>query len=140
MPTVNDFATPGKVFVVRDGAVVFKPKGTNYELQLEGKFEGALDSPIELIIRATARKIWTVPSGGNFIEPIFGRPRIVQGRVKFIDQNMLVVQAGANFIIELPAADSGIDLAEGAIALNRMVNCTVLRGATFELAGQPRAR
>jgi hypothetical protein len=38
-------------------------------------------------------------------------------------------------VVELPAAESAIDLPEGPIALNTMVNCTILPGATFELAG-----
>jgi len=46
------------------------------------------------------------------------------------------VQASANFIVDLPAADSAIDLDNGLITLNTMVNVVALPGATLEPAAQ----
>ena len=57
---------------------------------------------VHALIRGSGRKVWTVPSGGNFITPIMGPPKIVQGRVKYADEKQLVIQAGANVIIDLP--------------------------------------
>ena len=116
------------------GSIVFNPSGTTYALHL--KYEGeapALNTPLEVLIRATARKVWTVPSGGNFITPIVGTPRIVQGRVKALTESELVVHAGANFIIELPTAESAVDLPNGLITLGKMVNVTLQPGASVEL-------
>src|SRR4029077_10731794 len=122
----------GKVIDVRENVVVFCPHGTSYELHLrtEGPYDGPRDAPVLALIRATARKVYTVPSGGNFIAPIFGPPRILQGRVRFLDDRFLVVQAGAKVIVELPGADSAIDLGEGAVTQNKMVNVVAFPGAT----------
>lgn len=137
MPSPTDFPTTGKVTAVLDGTVVFNPRGTTYQLHLKtaGRYTGPVNAPVEAVIRATGRKIWSVPSGGNFITPIVGPPKIVQGRVKHLDERFLVLQAGANVVVELPSADSAIDLASGAITIGMMVNATTFPGATFELAG-----
>jgi hypothetical protein len=140
MPSPSDFPTPGKVIEVRDdgNTVVFAPRGTSYELHLKttAPYTGPTNTPVQCFIRLTARKVYTVPSGGNFITPIMGPPRIVQGRVLYADDRQIVVRAGANVWVTLPPADSAIDLDEGPITVNRMVNVVGLPGATFELVGQ----
>lgn len=141
MPRITDFPTRGRVSARRDdNTIVFKPNGTNYELQLKPTtpYDGPLDEPIDALIRVSARKVYTVPSGGNFVAPIFGTPRIVQGRVKFIDGVFVVVHAAANFIVELPAGESAIDLNNGAIAVGgSMLNVVALPGATVEFVNAP---
>lgn len=134
MADLMDFPARGRIKQVNDGMVVFLPAGTNYELHLktaDGPYTGPVDQPIRGLIRVTARKLWTVPSGGNFIAPIFGNPRTIQGRVKWLDSHLLVVQAGTNFVVELPGSDVAIDLANGVIELASVVNVTALPGATF---------
>src|SRR5690348_3803569 len=87
-------AASGKVIRVESGKVVFTPAGTSYELHLEiPSYTGPVSVPTRCLIRVKARKVYTVPSGGNFITPIFGPPRIVQGRVRSADQRSLVVHA-----------------------------------------------
>jgi hypothetical protein len=142
MPSVTDFVARGKVTKVTGGTVVFAPTGTNYELHLvTGKdFPGPIGVPVEGWIKVHARKMLTVPSGGNFIAPIFGPPKTIQGRVKFVDDKNLVIHAGTNIIIELPGENSAIDLNDGQIAVGRMVNAIVFAGATFELAPAPVAK
>jgi len=140
MPSPADLRSPGKVIAVKNEGqtVVFAPRGTSYELHLKAAapYTGALNAPLEAIIRLTARKVYTVPSGGNFITPIMGPPRIVQGRVLDANEKQLVLKAGAIVVVDLPAADTAIDLMNGAIALNTMVNVVALPGASFELARQ----
>jgi hypothetical protein len=139
MPSIADFPAKGKILATSENdkgrMVVFQPQGTNYELHLlsDEPFSGELNKPVELTIRVQARKVYTVPSGGNFIVPIFGPARIIQGRVRYADDRLLVVHAGAPVIVELPAADSAIDLNEGAIQVGRMVNVMVLPGASCEM-------
>ncbi|MBC8106320.1 MAG: hypothetical protein H7Z14_07005 [Anaerolineae bacterium] len=136
MPRITDFPTRGRVTSKRDGdTIVFKPNGTNYELFLKPvvPYDGPIDEPLDALLRVAARKVYTVPSGGNFVSPIFGPPKIVQGRVKLIDGVYVVVHAAANFIIELPAGDSAIDLNNGAIVVGSMVNVVALPGATIEV-------
>jgi len=136
MASETDFPARGKVTEVRDGVVVFAPINTNYQLHLATAGGRAYDGPvnewIDAVVRLNARKVMTVPSGGNFVEPIFGRPRTIQGRVKFLTTRSMVVQAGLPIVVSLPQADSGIDLGEGAIRVGSMVNVMALPGATIE--------
>jgi len=138
-PSSIDFPTFGKVTAVKDGLITFAPRGTRYVLHLKtaGQYTGPTDSPVAALIRVAARKVYTVPSGGNFITPIMGPPKIIQGRVKYADEQQLVIHAGATFIVSLPTADTAIDLDNGAIAVNTMVNVVALPGGSFELAPAP---
>lgn len=132
----NDYSARGKIKSVQDGIVIFAPSNTNYELYLQGQYDGAIGELIDCVVRAKARKIYTVPSGGNFITPIFGPPKIVQGRVLSASDRQVVIHASIPFVIDLPREDSAIDLDEGGIAVGKMVNAVLLPVATFELAGK----
>lgn len=124
----------GKVTQATEGRVVFAPAGTNYELHLQAPaFTGPIDVLLEGIVRAKARKVWTVPSGGNFISPIFGTPRTIQGRIRWMDQRSMVVQAGCPIHIEFPAENTGYDLANGPLSVGAMVNVVVQPGARLEM-------
>lgn len=126
-------AATGKVLRVLNGMVVFNPAGTNYELHLATpKYDGPLTRPVKCIIRVAARKVYTVPSGGNFITPLFGPPRMVQGRVKAADDRSLVVHAACPIHVTLPPDEDAIDLDEGPIAVGRMVNVVCEPGAKVE--------
>src|SRR5262245_9124271 len=103
MPSPNDFPARGKIIEVNNG-IVFAPAGTNYQLHLEpmpGETPTVSTGPIEILIRVESRKVYTVPTGGNFIQPIFGPPRIIQGRVKYADEKTIVVHAGVPIICNL---------------------------------------
>ncbi len=132
---IHDFPTSAKALAVTNGMIVIQPRGTNYEIHLKPSkpFNGPPNSSVEGLIRAQARKVLTVPSGGNFVSPIFGPPRIIQGRVRHLEENDIVLQAGGLFIVEMPAADSAIDLSNGLIAVGAIVNVTVLPSASFEI-------
>src|SRR5256885_966134 len=136
MPTPTDCPASGKITAVNGNTVTFIPANTNYELQLQtpdGPYTGPLNSPVDGLIRVDARKVWTVPSGGNFIVPIFGPPRIVQGRVRSFSDDALVLQAGTSILVNLPDLDTAFDLTSGPITVGRMVNVTILPGASFQL-------
>jgi hypothetical protein len=130
-------AARGKVVRETSDLIVFAPAGTNYELHLRpagGRYDGPVGVPVELVLRARARKVYTVSSGGNFIQPIFGPPRVIQGRVRAMDDRHVTVHAGTPIVIELPAEPHAIDLNRGPIAVGAMVNVIALPGATAELA------
>jgi hypothetical protein len=136
MATVSDFPARGKIIAMHGRIVVFAPSGTNYELRLEA--EGSLDTAqigvvTEGLIRVAARKVWTVPSGGNFISPIFGPPRTIQGRIRFLDEERMVVQAGVPVIVALPADPSVYDLVRGNLVVGGLVNIAAHPDPTFVL-------
>jgi len=141
MPEATDFPAIGKVLSKDDTSVVFNPQNTNYELKLEtANYDGPIGQRIEAFIILTARKVYTVPSGGNFIAPIFGPPRIVQGRVKYLDEKEMVVQAGTSVIVQLPVNENAYDLASGDLMVASLVNVVALPGAKFALAAVAAAR
>src|SRR5215211_5439159 len=120
-------AAAGKVTAAGEGKLVFAPAGTNYELHLLcPRYAGPVNKPVRGTIRVTARKLWTVPSGGNWVQPIFGPPRIIQGRVRALAATHLVVQAGMPIRVDLPDDDIVYDLANGSISVGVMVNVTAL--------------
>ena len=135
MPSITDFPARGKLVEINGQAVVFHPTGTTYRMNLgvAAGFGAELDKPIEALVRVRGRKVLTVPSGGLFVAPIFGPPRTVQGRVRYLDERQMVLNAGVNVVVELPGADAALDLTNGPIAVGRMVNVSALPGATLEL-------
>jgi hypothetical protein len=136
MASIWDFPAKGKVIEIKGSLIVFQPANTTYHLYLAGgPYNGPLKTPVEILIRAYARKLWTVPSGGNFVAPIMGTPRTIQGRVRFVDGQTIIVQAGVPVAIALPANDSGVDLNCGALGVGSLVNVMVMPGVSFELAG-----
>jgi len=139
MSETSNFPARGKITAIRDQHVVFQPSNTNYELHLipSSAFSGPINQPMHGIVRVTARKVYTVPSGGNFIAPIFGSPRIIQGRVLYVDDKTMVLQAGCPIRVELPTAETAIDLDNGQITVGMMANVVALPGARFSLLEAP---
>jgi hypothetical protein len=139
MAKMSDFPAVGVVLEKRadDVSVVFRPRETTYEIELGAKnYDGPIGKRVEGYVRVSARKVYTVPSGGNFIAPIFGTPRIVQGRVRYLDEKEMVVQAGTSVIVELPADEDAYDLVSGDLTVGSLVNVVVMPGARFELAAK----
>lgn len=128
--------TRGRVVAVNGSTVVFKPGTSTYELHLQtpGGYTGPVDAPINAVIRATARKVYTVPSGGGFVTPIMGTPKIVQGRVAAQNPGEIAIQSMATVNITLPTVDNGVELSQGPITDGDLVNAVLLAGATLELA------
>ena len=136
MPTPLDFPARGKILRIENNLVVFNPAGTTYELHLVSA-TGELPEPsprtVSCHIRAKGRKIWTMASGGNFVTPIFGTPRVLQGRVRSLEEGLAVVQAGVPVILTLPADPVAFDLVNGPVVPAGLVNATLVPGTTFEL-------
>jgi hypothetical protein len=143
MTRLTDFPARGTVTEIKPDAVVFNPINTNYQLHLltSTRYTGPVGELITAFIRAKARKIYTVPSGGGFVAPIFGPPRTIQGRALYVEDTAIVLRAGVPIIVELPASDDALDLAVGPIAVGAIINAVALPGVTFEpakiVAGTP---
>lgn len=116
--------------------VVFHPLNSSYELALESDSTFDDATHVSGVVHVSARKVYTVPSGGGFIQPVLGTPRIIQGRVLTLDETSITVRAGnATFIVALPTGKDAIDLHTGAIAAGSLVNVVALPGARFEAVG-----
>ncbi|MFN0134091.1 MAG: hypothetical protein ACKVW3_16375, partial [Phycisphaerales bacterium] len=68
---------------------------TSYELHLVATAPVAVPVGKKAIgsIRAKARRIDTVDTGGRYVEPVFGRPRRVQGVVIAAESGEVIVDA-----------------------------------------------
>ena len=136
MATPLDFPARGKILRIENNLVIFNPSGTTYELHLVSA-GGDLPEPSSRVvschIRATARKVWTMASGGNFVTPIFGTPRVLQGRVRYLEEGLAVIQGGVPIVLTLPADPTAFDLVNGPVVPAGMLNATLVPGTTIEL-------
>ncbi|MEM9083808.1 MAG: hypothetical protein AAGB34_09440 [Planctomycetota bacterium] len=103
---------------------------TSYELHLETikPLETEPGKRLAGTIRVNARRVDQVETGGRYIEPVYGRPRRVQGRVLAIhaESNAITVNAGVPIELKLNKLQKANDFQEGDF-----VSCDVLPGATF---------
>jgi hypothetical protein len=138
----NGYLARGKVIETKDTLVIFQPSDTNYQLHLQSArpYTGPIGQIIDARLRAKARKVYTVPSGGGFISPIFGSPRTIQGRALHVEDRQIVVRAGVPIAIDLPQSDEAVDLSEGSIAVGAMINVAALPGMTFEFVASQTAK
>ena len=82
------------------------------------------------VIRAEAKRVDIVRSGGKYVEPVMGRPRRVQGRVGEIDNARNTITVDANAVVVCRLTDHrqrASDFEPG-----QFVSFDVLSGATFE--------
>lgn len=133
MTIVDESVSKGIVLRVENGRAVFQPAGTSYEHHLDCEaYAGPIGRPVRLVISAKARKVYSMPSGGNWVAPILGTPRTIQGRVMMVDAKSIIVHAGARFVVELPTGSDTIDLNNGDIQIGSMVNVVAMPGVRLE--------
>jgi hypothetical protein len=105
--------------------------GTDYRLQLipTGAIQVALNERVHGTIRANARRVDVISAGGRYIEPVFGRPRRIQGRIIGGDPkaNTLTVLACVPVTVKLMDHQQA-----GKFAVGQMVSFDVEPGATFQ--------
>ena len=96
-----------------------------------GQVEAGLNERISGTIRANAQRVDVISAGGRYIEPIFGRPRRVQGRIIGGDPkgNTLVVLACVPVTVKLMDHQQA-----GDFSIGQMVSFDVESGASFEQA------
>lgn len=128
-----DEQTIARVYLVKSTPekVVVQIPGTSYQLHLHCPAEPEVSPQGRTrgIIGCRVWKVDLISPGGAFIEPIYGRPRRVQGRVMAHGEgNALVVSVlGCPIVATLPErwiADE--------IPLGTLVGLDVYEGATFE--------
>jgi hypothetical protein len=112
-----------------EGFVISLP-GTEYmlRLHLRGATAVAPGKRISGVITGTAQKFHRASAGGEFIEPVEGHPRIVQGRVRATDAsaNRVLVQAVVPMWVTPAAGQSARDFHAGDF-----VNFYMESGVTF---------
>ena len=122
----------GRIEEKTDQRLVLAVEGTDYRLHLvpAGPVDAAVGQRVRGVVRIEARRVDVVPAGGWFIEPVYGRPRRVQGRIigGDVHANELHLRAGAPLIVKLELAQKAADFYVG-----HMVSFDVKAGATFEL-------
>lgn len=125
----------------KPGYIVVSIPGTSYQVHLrpQGEITTQVGKRIAGEIRCQCRRCDRVDSGGRYLEPVFGRPRRVQGTVIATNAsaNTLTVDAGGAaipgvawglpIVVQLTdARNRAADFPVGA-----MVTFEVLDGATF---------
>ena len=97
-------------------------------LHLKGATAVAPGKRISGVITGTAQKFHRASAGGEFIEPVEGHPRIVQGRVRATDAsaNRVLVQAVVPMWVTPAAGQSARDFHAGDF-----VNFYMESGVTF---------
>jgi len=112
-----------------EGFVISVP-GTEYvlRLHLKGATSVAPGKRISGVITGSAQTVHRASAGGEFIEPVEGHPRIVQGRVRATDlaSNRVLVQAVVPMWITPAAGQSARDFHAGDF-----VNFYMESGVTF---------
>lgn len=107
--------------------------GSDYRLQLVpvGMINADINDRISGTISANAQRVDVIKAGGRFIEPVFGRPRRVQGRITGGDvkANTLTVLASVPVTVMLMPQQKA-----GQFAVGQMVSFDVKPGAGFQQA------
>lgn len=103
---------------------------SDYRIHLvpTGAIKAAVGDRITGRIEAAARRIDLCYTGGTFVDPVYGRPRNIQGRIRAIQpsDNTLLVQAGVPMYVNVRAPQRAEQFQVGQV-----IHCAVDRGATF---------
>lgn len=116
--------------------VVIGSANTSYKTHLipDGEIAAQPGKRIEGEIRAEAKRIDVVTSGGRYIEPVFGRPRRVQGSVLAVNAEANTLVIGAGFPVVVTPTDKRQSASD--FNVGDFVSMDVVRGATFtEISG-----
>ncbi|XAM01140.1 hypothetical protein OT109_07085 [Phycisphaeraceae bacterium D3-23] len=129
-PTALPVVT-GVVASVGEGCIELKLPGTDYKFKLvvAADFGAQVGEKVSGVVRAQARRMDVVTAGGRFVEPIYGRPRRVQGTVSggSVTDNAVYVTAGPRLCITPLSPQTASDF-----ALGQMVSFDVEPGARFD--------
>ena len=126
----------GTLLEAHEGMVVLGLDGTDYQLHLEvaAAPDVPLKKPVTGKILAKARRVDVVGRGGRFIEPVYGRPRRLQGTVIATDDqsHTITVRCGGGcpFTCRIMESQKPADFGIGVL-----VGFDVERGARIELDG-----
>lgn len=114
-----------------EGFIIIEFPNTNYRLHLipTSMIQTQVGKRIIGAIEAKARRVDVVQTGGNYVEPVYGRPRRVQGRVIGADPAAHTITVDAGMPIRLVLTDRRQTPEQ--FKHGDLVSCDVLEGATF---------
>ena len=103
---------------LQDGIVTLAVPNTNYRNSfkvVDGGSVPAVGTKVRGTLHAPAWKVDRVELGGNYVEPLFGRPRRMQGTILSVSPatNELTVQVGYDVTVKLPERYKAADYAAG---------------------------
>ncbi|MCW5769421.1 MAG: hypothetical protein KIT19_12135 [Phycisphaeraceae bacterium] len=89
----------------KPGYIVVSFPNTSYQTHLipTGPVTAQVGKRIVGVVRGSTRRVDSVQTGGRYVEPVFGRPRRVQGTVVATDAraNTITVNAGFPLVCEI---------------------------------------
>jgi hypothetical protein len=123
------FAGTTPATVAKPACIKFAVPNTSYEMYLipQGAVTSEIGKRLVGVISAKARRIDVVDTGGQFLEPVFGRPRRVQGTVLRSENGAVVVDAGVPIHLTPTDARQAAD----QFTPGQLVSCDVMDGAAF---------
>lgn len=119
----------------RQGYIVLRVPNTSYQLQLRPT--SPLTTPVgkRIVgrIKAQARRVDVVGTGGRYVEPVSGHPRRIQGMIVDADagSNSITVNAGVPIVCAVTEKRQQA----GQFEPGQFVTFDVLEGATFTPEG-----
>jgi hypothetical protein len=104
---------------------------TNYQLRLVAAAPVTTGVGKRILghIRARARRVDVVQTGGRYIDPVYGRPRRVQGSIVAVNEGRRSIVVDAGVPIECELTDERQKA--GDFSVGQFVSFDVLEGATF---------
>lgn len=132
--TVNPNTARAVLHDANDDTVVLAVPGTDYLLRLS--VYKAPSTPIGKrilgTVRAQARRIDVVRTGGRYIEPVYGPPRRIQGEIVAVDpaNQTITVHAGVPVVCKTDGRQRA-----DAFKVGDFVAFDVLPGASFTPMG-----
>ncbi len=131
--STSDPVAHGVLAETKEGGIILGVPGSDYRvhLLLTGTLEAKPGDHISGTIYGTAKRVDKIATGGRFIDPVYGRPRRLQGRVISLDpvKNTISVYAGLPFHCTMMAQQKTSEF-----ELGEMVAFDIERGARFEPA------
>lgn len=115
----------------KPGHVVISFPNTSYQMHLlpTRPVSGEVGKRIIGIVRATARRVDAVSTGGKYVEPVFGHPRRVQGRVVGHDDGARVLIVDAAVPMHCTLSDQRQTPSD--FPIGELVSFDALDGSTF---------
>lgn len=121
----------GKLLEERPGMIIMGIPGTDYRLHLltDDQVTCGPAGRIAGRVHARAKRVDVVGTGGRFIEPVYGRPRRLQGRIIAGDAqaNTITINCVIPITCTLTAGQTVADF-----KLGQLVSFDVESGATFQ--------